>query len=352
MTLKFPDVSKYTPVDVSSYPIVLARATLSSSYIDPQYLNFKAQAQRSGAVFVAYHWLNHGNLRAQAAHCFSVVGPGIPVMIDAEDEAGNTGYAGPLTVDDILGFASRYRALGGIVSLAYLPFWYWSGAMGAPHRLGELASAGLGLVSSNYPSAGYTENGPGWAVYYPGAPAPVQWQYADTPIDMNAYKGTKEQYALMVGVPQVQDETITLGESMFLGKDGATGRVYLCDGFRSRHIENETDLNNVVALWQTGALSLLTGVGNTAALATDWEDYGGHAKLIRTGWYPGAYGVEGEPVTMTNDQITQLADAVSAEVEAGASVDDVKTLLNGTNVSVTISGSVTGTGSGGLAVAS
>ncbi len=206
MTLFFPDVSEYTPnVDVSPYPIVLARATLSDRIADSAYAAYKQKS--AGKVFVAYHWLNHGNLAAQAQWCFQHVGADVPVMIDAEDEAGNTGYNGPLAVDDILGFAAEYRRLGGIASLVYLPFWYWSGPMGAPNRLGELTNAGLRLVSSNYPSAGYTENGPGWSPYYSGAPAPVQWQYTSTPIDMNAYRGTVADYAAMIGGAMTQPLT-------------------------------------------------------------------------------------------------------------------------------------------------
>jgi Glycosyl hydrolases family 25 len=206
VTLFYPDVSEYTPnVDPSKYPILIARATLSDRVADPTYGTFKARAAAAGTVFAAYHWLNHGNLAAQARWCFQHVGPDVPVMIDAEDVAGNTGYNGPLTIDDILGFAAEYRALGGICSLDYLPFWYWAGPMGAPHRLGELEAAGLGLVSSNYPNAGYTDNGPGWAPYYPGAPAPVQWQYTSTPIDMNAFRGTVADFAALI----FQEDAVT-----------------------------------------------------------------------------------------------------------------------------------------------
>jgi hypothetical protein len=211
MTIFFPDVSEYTPnVDVSRYPVVIARATLSDRVTDTSYATFKQKSV--GKVFAAYHWLNHGNLAAQAKWCFQHVGPGTPVMIDAEDEAGNTGYNGPLTVGDITGFAHEYRNLGGICSLVYLPFWYWSGAMGAPHQLDQLAAAGLHLVSSNYPNAGYTDNGPGWAAYYPGAPAPVQWQYTDTPFDMNAFLGTAAEYAALIGA--------TMAYTFSIGDDG------------------------------------------------------------------------------------------------------------------------------------
>src|SRR5690242_14054385 len=102
MTIFFPDVSSYTPnVNTAAYPVILARATLSASVTDTSYASYKQRAAATHTVFVAYHWLNHGNLAAQAAHCYAVVGPGIPLMIDAEDEAGNTGYNGPLTVSDI-----------------------------------------------------------------------------------------------------------------------------------------------------------------------------------------------------------------------------------------------------------
>lgn len=289
MTFLFPDVSSYTPnVDPAKYPAMIARATLSNRVADPTYQTFKAKAAAAGTVFSGYHWLNHGNLTSQAAWCFQHVGPETPLMIDAEDVKGNTGYAGPLTVDDIVGFAAEYRALGGIVSLCYLPFWYWSGAMGAPHRLGELTAAGLGLVSSNYPNAGYTDNGPGWAPYYPGAPVPVQWQYTSTPIDMNAYRGTVGEYAALIGIPQVKAESIEV-PTMFLAKTTDNDTVYLCDGIRSRAIESAEDLANIVALYDTGAITLQTGDGNTASLATDWEEYDGR-KLIRLGWYPGAFG--------------------------------------------------------------
>jgi hypothetical protein len=198
MTIFFPDVSEYTSnIDVSQYPVILARATLSDRVADTSYTTYRQRA--AGKVFMAYHWLNHGNLRSQANWCFQHVGPNTPVMIDAEDQPGNTGYNGPLTLGDITGFAAEYRALGGTVSMVYLPFWYWSGAMGAPYQLDQLTAAGLHLVSSNYPNAGYTENGPGWAPYYQGAPPPVQWQYTSTPIDMNAFRGSVDDYRKLIG---------------------------------------------------------------------------------------------------------------------------------------------------------
>lgn len=288
MTIFFPDVSSYTPnVDPAAYPVFLARASLAASVVDKTYAGFKAKAAAAGTVFVAYHWLNHGNLQAQARHCFSVVGPGVPVMIDAEDEPGNTGYNGPLTIADITGFAAAYRALGGTVSLAYLPFWYWSGAMGAPHRLGELEAAGLGLVSSNYPNAGYTETGPGWAPYYPGAPAPDQWQYSDSPIDMNAFRGTAADYADLVGVPRVEAESMEV-EMLFLAKrdDPNDGTVWLCNGMKSRALTGADQVRDLVYLHDTGVIQLAQGNNDTEWAA--WDS--AHPRILRMGYSPEVFG--------------------------------------------------------------
>ena len=275
MTIRFPDVSSYTPnVDPAAYPVLIARATLSTSVVDKTYATFKARSAAAGTLFLAYHWLNHGNLQAQAAHCFSVVGPGVPLMMDCEDEPGNTGYDGPLTVADITGFAAAYRALGGTVNLAYIPAWYWSGAMSMAD-LRPLIPAGLHLVSSNYPNAGYTENGPGWNPYYTGAPTPVQWQYADSPFDMNAFRGTVAEYAQLVGAsmfdPQ-QEALIIAGCSTILRM--ARGFDTLDDGkepnqlfrmVRDMHGAVHLDDASIAALAAAVAAHPATGTGTDPA---------------------------------------------------------------------------------------
>jgi hypothetical protein len=317
VTLLFPDVSSYTPnVDPSKYPILIARATLSDRVSDPTYQTFKQKSAAAGTVFAAYHWLNHGNLAKQAAWCFQHVGPDVPVMIDAEDVSGNTGYAGPLTVDDITGFANEYRALGGIVSLCYLPFWYWSGPMGAPHRLGELEAAGLGLVSSNYPNAGYTENGPGWAPYYAGAPAPVQWQYTDVPIDMNAFKGTAADYANLIGVPQVAAETIEVTGMPFLARDNTTGAVYLCtDDFKSHHIPDPATVSTIVGMHVSGGRPLGHDSGAHPDWWIPWSDSAGVEVpgIVLTGWTPEAFGPVADAPQPVEVDASEVAAALAAD---------------------------------------
>jgi len=210
MPIFFPDVSHYD-IDrgVTIEPntaVVIAKATHGTRLIDSGYAKFRDQAARVGAYFTAYHWLNHGNAAAQAQFCFAAVGH-TPVMIDAEDTAGNTGYNGALAVADITGFAIELRRLGGNCNLAYLPHWYWQNNMGSPD-LRPLTATGLGLVSSNYTA--YSDTGPGWAGY--GGVPVVQWQYTDKlpygggTSDFNAYKGTLDQYkALTQGGPTMSD---------------------------------------------------------------------------------------------------------------------------------------------------
>lgn len=196
-TLKFPDVSHHqAPLSLAGAPVVIAKATEGTGFIDPSYSGFKGQAAQLGAPFMGYHWLNTEDLQAQAQNAFNVVRQ-TPLMWDAE--------ALGVTVPRLRDITLRYRDLGGVVHMLYLPAWWWHDHMGAPD-LTPLVDIGLYLISSNYPSNGYTENGPGWIPY--GGMTPVQWQYTSTQafngklVDFNAYKGTVAQYAALIsGAP-------------------------------------------------------------------------------------------------------------------------------------------------------
>lgn len=199
MVLLFSDVSDYTAaswVMPGADEILIARATLSDSYSDPTYHKYRDMALNRGKVFVGYHWMNDPRPASQAHFCRDVVGND-PLMLDVEDMPGNTGYDGPVTLGSIGKFITRYRSLGGICNLVYLPRWYWVQHMGQV-SLTYLNDLGLNLVSSRYVNV-YSDNGPGWEPY--GGMTPVQWQYISVPGqgDRNAYKGTVEQYRHMVG---------------------------------------------------------------------------------------------------------------------------------------------------------
>ena len=185
MTIKYHDVSHYNGAYVPTGP-TCAKATEGSTFVDPQYDGIRRRTLAGGWAFLPYHFLHHGNIDAQVDHTFSVVGHQ-PLMLDVESEKDTPDS----TLADVYAFADRWKAVTGqLVTLAYIPHWYWSGHWGSPSLAG-LKSRGIGLVSSNYTT--YSDTGPGWAGY--GGITPVIWQYTSTPIDTNAFKGTTAELA-------------------------------------------------------------------------------------------------------------------------------------------------------------
>lgn len=197
MAIHYPDVSNYNPgFDAGPYPALVAKATEGTTFTDKLYAGFKAQAV--GKPFAAYHWLNTADLQAQAEHAHSVIGS-TPVMWDCE--------AAGATVPRILDITSRYRALGGVATLVYLPHWFWQN-LGSPD-LRPLAAAGLSLVSSNYTT--YSDTGPGWNPY--GGVTPAIWQYTSTPVDMNAFKGTVAELAALFAGTHAGGDDVALSDA-------------------------------------------------------------------------------------------------------------------------------------------
>jgi len=212
VTLAFPDVSNHNgamPLEAGTVAC-LAKASEGTTYRDPYYGHFKAEAARVGALFGAYHFLREGDGAAQADFCFGIVGPGVPTMIDFEPERDPV--TGALisrpSVADAVAFRDRFRARGGLVRLNYLPRWYWAtpvseGGLGAP-SLAPLAD--LALVSSNYTA--YSDTGPGWESY--GGLSPQIWQWTDAlpysgqRVDFNAYRGTLAQLRALLGLATLE----------------------------------------------------------------------------------------------------------------------------------------------------
>lgn len=215
MTIWYPDVSNHNGAMVleAGTVAVSAKATEGATFTDSFYGHFKAEAARVGAVFFSYHFLHKGNGAAQAKHCFTVVGAGVPVMVDCEPTTGSNP-----TVQDVADFVTEYRALGGLVSLVYLPKWFWKN-LGSP-SLTALATLRLGLVSSAYPAA-YSDTGEGWAPYAAGQPVPAVWQYTDKlsyagqSVDFNAYRGTADQLKALIGyTTEPTVSAVTMGDDM------------------------------------------------------------------------------------------------------------------------------------------
>lgn len=189
MTIYYPDIASYQAgIDLKGALAVCAKATEGTTYTNPFYGEFKANAGKHSTFFFAYHFLHHGNPAAQAEYCRKFVG-GTPLMIDAEP----TGNSRP-TLYDIYRFADVFRNLGGVVWLVYLPRWYWAQSPLNSSSLRPLSQRGLLLVSSAY--TGYTDadTGVGWQPY--GGMTPTIWQYTDAlsfngyNVDFNAFRGT------------------------------------------------------------------------------------------------------------------------------------------------------------------
>lgn len=215
MTIWYPDVSNHNgEMTLEAGTVaVFAKATEGTTFTDKFYAHFKGEASRVGAVFGAYHFLHRGDGAAQARHCFSVVGAGVSVMVDCEPTTGSNP-----TVQDVVDFVTEYRALGGLVSLVYLPKWYWKN-LGSP-SLAKLTALKLGLVSSAYPGS-YSDTGEGWSRYGTDEPVPAVWQYTDKlsyagqSVDFNAYRGTVEEFKTLLGyTTKPTSSAATMGDDL------------------------------------------------------------------------------------------------------------------------------------------
>jgi len=265
VTIHFPDLSHHKQVSLDGAVALITKATEGTSFVDPSYAGYKADAAKRGIPFCAFHWLHAADVAGQAKHCFSVVGPGVPLMIDDEDPTDG------LSLGRTLAFVQAYRALGGLVTLEYLPRWFWSNH-GSPD-LRPLAKAGLALVSSAYPRSGYTEQGVGWLPY--GGVYPAIWQWSDAhpfngqAVDFNAFKGTVEDLRVLWGLssyapPHHEEDTV---RPMLVRFADATdpAQVWYCDGQWRRKVlgawwGNGTGPITNVQVHQAGLLgNLVTG---------------------------------------------------------------------------------------------
>ena len=281
MTIQFPDVSHYQQgLALTGAVACIAKATEGTSFADPAYMGFKQQMV--GRPFAAYHFLRRGNAAAQAAFAHSVVGS-TPLMMDVETATDGS----DATLQDMLTFADSYRAAGGIVTLSYIPHWYWQDHWGSP-SLSGLTQRGIALVSSAYPAAGYSDNGIGWVSY--GGVAPKIWQYTSSQLfngfrcDFNAFKGTVEQLrGLFYGSAQSMGEV-----DMFLAQITGSQSVYFSDGQTYRNIINYATQKKLQAI---GVQMIVV------ANKTELEDLCGQL------WQPPTADAGGLTLAQVNEQI-------------------------------------------------
>jgi hypothetical protein len=180
---------------------------LGDGYIAMGSRDWIRRGKAAGMVCAGYHYLRPGNIREQAR----IFAAGlnlcdVPGMIDAEALAADD-KTPTLTIQAIREFYVTATAYGARIPLLYLPKWYWQ-------RIGSPPLAGLPvLVSSSYPSNRkaiatdlYAAVTPSRWVSYGGNPVGVL-QFAQSAlvagraIDVNAYLGTRDSFASLLGAP-------------------------------------------------------------------------------------------------------------------------------------------------------
>jgi hypothetical protein len=294
VTITFPDLSHHKQVSLSSACALITKASQGSGFVDPSYGSYRAAAQLMGIPFAGFHWVDLGELDAQAANAYRVMGS-TPCMWDAE--------AAGATVPRIVELTRRYRALGGRPWGVYLPRWWWRDHLGSPDLRPLVVDAGLVLVSSEYPNTGYTDDGPGWAPY--GGVKPTIWQWTDRQpfngalVDFNAFRGTvAELRALFTGLHATQEVT------MFTAQIAGNPACWISNGLRCRAIADPLTLSRFA---QAGAHHfVVANQSELDRLCGRRDDVGP------------------EPVTLNPDQLAAIEDAAAmgAGKLSGAGVAD------------------------------
>lgn len=182
------------------------KATESTSFVDPTYTTYRAQASKEGHHFMAYHFIHKGNAVAQAQHAHSVIGT-TPAMLDIETYK-SSGVTRCASLADVVAFIKEYRLLGGTMNVLYLPRWVWVNYWHSV-SLAPLVALGCVIINSNY-SHGEGHDTPGFASF--GTTPVWALQYTSTPWDKNvAYMTWESAWAKWSGkrVATVTKLTIT-----------------------------------------------------------------------------------------------------------------------------------------------
>ncbi|WP_018297158.1 peptidoglycan DD-metalloendopeptidase family protein [Corynebacterium lubricantis] len=211
--------------------------TTDGTYKDRTYRSHMADAENGGLVTAAYHYLRNPSegttIRQQVEASLAVMGDMVrPMWIDVETPRG-------LHVDHIREAKREFEARGVPVvgAYSYVPYWEGQIAPGEPdsHEFGAFWVAAYGANRAGKPSAIYPgDNAQQWS--YPlGNQKPALWQFgsnaavAGYSVDINAYKGTKEQIRnLFYG-----EEELSMSDKQeiiaAIREEGAKTRKYMAD---------------------------------------------------------------------------------------------------------------------------
>ncbi len=172
-----------------------------------------------------------------------------------------------------------------------------------------------------YPGDGWVSSGgapAGWAPYSGRVPDFLQFTSSATiagltTCDRNAYRGTLNQLAALLGGTAVSDRRDPMP---FLARAGS-GQHYVCDGMQSQPV-TAADAATLAYLATSpfgAALSLARSAGGTDN--AEWGSVGGVHGIVRLGWTP-AFGMVVAPVAsvvLTDAQVAVLADRVASDLE-------------------------------------
>lgn len=194
------DVSNHQEqFDFTGWDFAFIKSSEGTGFKDGRFTQHVANARVAGCLVAAYHYVRGGDVQGQFDNIRSMVPTDIPVILDVEDGAGS--------VDSIKQLAAKLRAAGYAVPLTYFPRWYWN-------SIGQPDLSGLApLWLSWYPDYKPRPREQAYAMV-PGSgkqpfggidSAPVI-QFTSTPFDQNAFDGTRDQLAALLGSRQEEED--------------------------------------------------------------------------------------------------------------------------------------------------
>lgn len=283
-----PDLARAR--DEDGIQFVFIKATEGADFVDVDYRVNLSRTRSAGLLPAAYHYVrSDASAAAQVANVQRTVTTDVPVILDVESNSGGVS----LTREVV----SRLRGVGYRVPLLYLPRWYWQ-------QLGSPSLAGLPpLWSSRYPDTVIGDIEDEWAgtpaSYWNGygGLAVVVLQFTSSarvagyaPLDANAFQGTRDQLAELLGYPTDGDreEEENPMRNLRLARQAGGTAVWVGDGLTRRWVADEAELSGL-QYW-------IEQAGGDPTVVPDWQD-------LR---------VLGVDVTSVNDELTALQNGVVA----------------------------------------
>lgn len=219
------------------------KSTEGSTFVDSEFVGNLSKARAAGMLVAAYHYVrSNATAAAQVVNVARVVPRDVPVIPDVEANSGG--------VTLVREFVEQLRAVGYRVPLLYLPRWYWQ-------QIGSPSLAGLPpLWSSRYPDNVSRSLSDGlakapatyWAGY--GGLGVTVLQFTSSarvaghaPLDADAYIGTRDQLAAVLGQPQQEEDDPV--KNLILARAAGGDAVWVGDGITRRHVADTNELDGL-----------------------------------------------------------------------------------------------------------